>query len=93
MSKFDEATAALDDGDWSAAQVDDQPRKVTVVQSVRMSRELTERLVAEAQRRGVTPSEVIRDLVEAGLNAVDEWVTVRLADVRRVIDALASEAA
>jgi predicted DNA-binding protein len=93
VSKFDEATAALDDRDWSAAQVDDQPRRATVVQSVRMSRELTERLLAEAQRRGVTPSEVIRDLVEAGLNAVDESVTVRLADVRRVIDALASEAA
>jgi predicted DNA-binding protein len=93
MSKFDEANAALQDRDWSGAQVDDRPRTVTVVQSVRMPRELTERLLAEAQRRGVTPSEVIRDLVEAGLNAVDESVTVRLADVRRVIDALAKKAA
>ena len=93
MNKFDEATAALQDRDWSSAQVDDRPRNATVVQSVRMPRELTERLLAEAQRRGVTPSEVIRDLVEAGLNAVDESVTVRLADVRRVIDSLANEAA
>jgi predicted DNA-binding protein len=93
VNKFAEATAALQDRDWSAAQVDDRPRTATVVQSVRMPRELTERLLAEAQWRGVTPSEVIRDLVEAGLNAVDESVTVRLADVRRVIDALANEAA
>jgi predicted DNA-binding protein len=93
VNKFDDATATLQDRDWSSAQVHDRPRNATIVQSVRMPRELTERLLAEAQRRGVTPSEVIRDLVEAGLNAVDESVTVRLADVRRVIDALASEAA
>lgn len=52
-----------------------------------MSRELTERLFAEAERRGVTPSEVIRDLVEAGLSTGDQSATVRLADVHRVIDA------
>jgi hypothetical protein len=56
-----------------------------------MPRELNERLLAEAQRRGVTPSEVIRDLVEAGLTAADESATVRLADVRRVIEALAHQ--
>ncbi len=93
MSKFDDATAALDDRDWSSAQVDDKRRTATVVQSVRMPRELTERLFAEAQRRGVTPSEVIRDLVEAGLSAIDESATVRLADVRRAIEALAHRAA
>jgi predicted DNA-binding protein len=93
VNKFDEATAALQDRDWSAAQVDDRARLATVVQSVRMPHELTERLLAEAQRRGVTPSEVIRDLVETGLNAVDESVTVRLADAGRVIDAHANEAA
>jgi predicted DNA-binding protein len=60
---------------------------------VRFPRELTERLLAEAGRRGVTPSEVIRDLVEAGLSSADESTTVRLADVRRVIDALAQRAA
>ena len=93
MRKFDEAAAALEDRDWSAAQVDDRPRGVSVVQSVRFSRELTERLMAEAGRRGCTPSEVIRDLVEAGLSRVDESATVRLADVRRVIEALAKRAA
>ncbi|MDT5038482.1 MAG: hypothetical protein QOE03_3667 [Micromonosporaceae bacterium] len=93
MSTFDERAAALEDRDWSGAQVEDRPRSVSVVQSVRFSRELTERLMAEAARRGCTPSEVIRDLVEAGLSSIDESATVRLADVRRVIDALVHRAA
>jgi len=93
MSKFDDANAALQNRDWSNAQVEEKPRTVTVVQSVRMPRALNERLLAEAQRRGVTPSEVIRDLVEAGLTATDESATVRLADVRRVIEALAHQVA
>lgn len=93
MSRFDEAAAALDDRDWSGAKADDRPRSASVVQSVRFPRELTERLLAEAERRGVTPSEVIRDLVEQGLSGVDQSATVRLADVHRVIDALAQRAA
>lgn len=94
MAKFEDSDAALDSRDWSTAQVEDRPRGgASVVQSVRFSRELTERLMVEAARRGVTPSEVIRDLVEAGLSKVDESATVRLADVRRVIDALAKRAA
>lgn len=93
MSKHDEAGAALEDRDWSSAQVDDRPRTASVVQSVRFSRDLTERLLTEAERRGATPSEVIRDLVEAGLTAVEQSATVRLADVQRVINALAQHAA
>jgi len=49
--------------------------------------------VVSASRRGCTPSEVIRDLVEAGFAAVDESATVKLADVRRAICALAQRAA
>lgn len=93
MSRFEESAEALESRDWSDAQVEDRPRNVTVVQSVRFSRELTERLMAEAARRGVTPSDVIRDFVEAGLTKVDESATVSLADVRRAIDALAQRAA
>jgi predicted DNA-binding protein len=92
MSKHDEA-AALEDRDWSSAHVDDRPRTASVVQSVRFSRDLTERLLTEAERRGATPSEVIRDLVEAGLATVEQSATVRLADVQRVINALAQHAA
>jgi predicted DNA-binding protein len=93
MSRFDDANAALQSRDWSNAQVDDKPRTASVVQSVRMPRELNERLLAEAHRRGVTPSEVIRDLVDAGLTASEESPTVRLSDVRRAIEALAHQVA
>ena len=93
MSKDEQSAAALESHDWSSADVVDTPRSPSVVQSVRMSRELTERVFAEAQRRGVTPSDVIRDLVEAGLSQVDDSATVRLADVQRVIESLARRAA
>ncbi len=63
MSTFDQATAALDCRDWSGAEIMERP--ATVVQSVRMSRELTEKLFAEAHRRNLTPDELIRDLVDS----------------------------
>ena len=88
MSKVEDSLAALENRDWSKADVDTSARKATVIQSVRMSRQLTERLFAEAERRGTTPSQVIRDLVEAGLTAAEGSETVRVADVHRVIDAL-----
>jgi len=93
MNTFDESTAALESRDWSDATVEQRPRGGSVVQSVRFPRDLTERLMVEAARRGVTPSEVIRGLVEEGLSKVDESATVRLADVHRVIEALAKRAA
>ena len=93
MNKYDESVAALEDRDWSDAQVETRATEPQIVQSVRMPRELTERLYAEAVRRGTTPSQVIRDLVEAGLAEINESTTVRLADVRRAIDSLAAHAA
>jgi predicted DNA-binding protein len=93
MNKYDESVAALEDRDWSDAQVETRATEPQIVQSVRMPRELTERLYAEAARRGTTPSQVIRDLVEAGLAEINESTTVRLADVRRAIDSLAAHAA
>lgn len=93
MSTFDDSAAALEDRHWSGAQVDTRTAEPSIVQSVWMPRDLTERLFAEAALRGTTPSQVIRDLVEAGLNEADESTTVRLADVRRVIESLASRSA
>lgn len=90
-SRTDEALAALENRDWSDAEpVEDRPRKASFVHSTRLSAELTDRLFAEAKRRGTTPSEVIRDLVEAGLAEADQSATVRLADVHRAIDRLAA---
>jgi predicted DNA-binding protein len=93
MTKFDDSVAALEDRDWSGAKAETRSAEPQIVQSVRMPRDLTERLFAEAERRGTTPSQVIRDLVEAGLADVSESTTVRLADVRRAIESLASRAA
>lgn len=98
MSRFDEANAALDSRDWSGAEIDtERPRGASVVHSTRMSRHLTERLFTEAERRGVTPSELIREYVEAGLNAAtgieNETVTIRLADLHRAIDSAVKRAA
>jgi predicted DNA-binding protein len=97
-----QADAALASRDWSGAEVEpDRPRGASVVHSTRMSRELTERLFAEAARRGVTPSELIREYVEAGLDAAADAdadaentvVTVRLADLHRAIDTAVRRAA
>jgi predicted DNA-binding protein len=97
MSKFDGADRALESRDWSGAQVDDRPRTASVVHSTRMSQELTERLFVEAQRRAITPSELIREFLEAGLDAAadadDVTVTVRLADLHRAIDTAVRRAA
>ncbi|MGH3661047.1 MAG: hypothetical protein ACRDTQ_04215 [Micromonosporaceae bacterium] len=95
MSRSDDASAALEDRDWSSATVDHKPRGATVVQSVRMSRDLLDRLYGEADSRGVTPSELIRDLVEVGLSELDEdtTITMRLSDLRRAISKVAHSAA
>jgi predicted DNA-binding protein len=93
MGKVDDALAALENRDWSGAQLESRTTEPQIAVSVRMPRDLTERLFAEAERRGTTPSQVIRDLVEAGLAEIEESATVRLADVRRAIDLLARHAA
>lgn len=93
MGRHDDAAATTGSRDWSGAQAEERPRSASVVQSVRFSRDLTERLLVEAERRGTTPSEVIRDLVEAGLAAVEQSATVRLVDVQRAINALVHRAA
>ena len=64
------------------------PRKVSLVQSVRMNPDLTMRLLKEAERRGVTPSQLIRELVEAGLDETEQSAMVNVVDVHRAIDSL-----
>lgn len=91
----DEALRALKDTDWTSADVDRAPRPVSVVHSVRLPAELSQRVEAEAQRRGTTPSAVIRQLIEAGLNAAagDTTITVRVSDLHRAIDTIIQRAA
>jgi hypothetical protein len=84
----DDAKRELDSADWTGATVDREPRQPTIVHSVRFPNELSARLEAEADRLGLTPSALIRDLVAAALLAAeqDETVTVRVADLHRAID-------
>jgi predicted DNA-binding protein len=86
MSRAD-AERALADTDWTGATVERESRPVSVVHSVRLPVELSERVEAEASRQGVTPSALIRDLVATALaEEQDETVTVRIADLHRAID-------
>jgi hypothetical protein len=87
MSRED-AARALANTDWTDATVEREPRQVSVVPSIRFSAELSKKVEAEADRQGVAPSVLIRDLVAAGLVAAeqDETVTVRIADLHRAID-------
>jgi hypothetical protein len=91
----EEAMEALTQTDWTDATIEREQRPVSIVHSVRFPAELSQRLEAEAQRRGLTPSALVRELVEVGLNAAagDAVVTVRVADLHRAIDVALHRAA
>ena len=93
----DEAMQALASTDWSGAVAQSAERPATVVHSTRLPAALSAQLEAEAARRGVTPSALVREYVEAGLTQLastgDTTVTVRLADLHRAIDQLARDVA
>jgi predicted DNA-binding protein len=91
----DDAIRALDSTDWTGATVETEPRTASFVYSVRIPADLSEDLETEATRRGLTPSGLIRELVTAGLGAVDDnaTVTLRVADLRRAIDTVVMRAA
>jgi hypothetical protein len=93
----DDAMKALASTDWSGATVESPARPPTVVHSARLPVDLSEQLEAEAARRGVKPSALIREYVEAGLTQLsatgDATVTVRLADLHRAIDQIARNVA
>jgi predicted DNA-binding protein len=68
---------------------------VKVALTTRFPREVLERIAAEAQRRGTTPSDVVRDVVDRGLRALEDSpvVTIRLADAHAALDAAIHNAA
>lgn len=81
MTSREDALNALNDRDWTGADVDTgQPSNVTIVVSARLHADLAAELFAEAEARGVKPGVLVRDLVEQGLSAVkaasDEHVMV-----------------
>jgi hypothetical protein len=90
MTSREEALQALESRDLSGAEIDDTSRKVSMVYSVRVDRELAEWIADEAHRRSVSPSLVIRDaLVEAKTaEASDETVTLKLSDLHRAVNRL-----
>ncbi|MET8152021.1 CopG family transcriptional regulator [Actinoplanes sp. NPDC049668] len=87
MNGSDEHAASMDDRDWTTAQPDNRARGVGVVQAVRMSYEMTERLFTLAQQRRISPNELIREIVADYLDSVaDEMITIRRSDLHRAID-------
>jgi len=96
MTSHDDALQALHDRDWmTGAEVEQAPRPAMVVVSVRLPVDLAEWVGEEAQRRGVSPSSAIRDLVEQARRDVgaDETITMRRSDLHRAIDAVVRPAA
>ena len=87
MSRFDDAAASVNDRDWTTAQRDNRPRGGGVVHAVSMSYEMTERLVTLAQRRGISPNDQIREIVEDYLDdGDDDLISIRRSDLHRAID-------
>jgi hypothetical protein len=86
----DEALRSLESRDWSNAVVDNTPASGAMVTlGGRFRPEQADRVMAEAQRRGVPVSEALRDLVDeafaARAAAGEEPVTVRPADLLRAL--------
>lgn len=82
--------------DLTGATVDTQPSQVKIVHSVRLEPATSERLFAEAERREVSPSALLREIVERALTPAPEaeaTVTVRMVDLHRALDAAVRRAA
>jgi hypothetical protein len=86
----DDALLRLEERDWSGGQADTEPGAASIVFSVRLKGELADWVAAEADRRGVNPSVVIRDAVATGraAAAADETITLTRGDLHRLIDGL-----
>jgi hypothetical protein len=76
-------------------QAADRPDNVKVALTTRFPREVLERIAVEAERRGTTPGDVVRDLVDRGLRASEDSpiVSIRLADAHAALDAAIRNAA
>ena len=63
MNREDAIRAATEDTDWSGAEVETTTRKGTMVYSTRLPDDLSRWLEDEADRCGINPSAMIRELV------------------------------
>ena len=89
--------AALDNRDWSGAEVVAERPRAKVVHSVRLPAQWSEALEAEAERRGTTPSRLMQDFIVAGLQrdtaAPDGTVTISRVALHQALDAAIFNAA
>jgi predicted DNA-binding protein len=87
MGRREDALKALNDRDWSGAEVEHNPRPAMTVQSIRLPEHLQQWLEGEANRLGTNPSAVIRGLVERAARPADvgEMVTVRADKLRQKV--------
>ena len=89
--------AALDNRDWSAAEVVTERPRAKVVHSVRLPAQWSEALEAEADRRGTTPSRLMQDFIVAGLQrdaaAPEGTVTISRVALHQALDAAIFNAA
>ncbi|WP_123809784.1 hypothetical protein OG799_27580 [Micromonospora sp. NBC_00898] len=95
MDRDEAMRAAQEPIDWSGAEVETTPRRVTMVYSTRLPDDLSRWLVEEASRRGINPSVMLRELVADGKRAAaeDKIVTFRLSDLHRAINQVADRTA
>ncbi|MDQ0365197.1 hypothetical protein [Catenuloplanes indicus] len=97
MSANSDIQAALDNHDWSDAEVASERPRAKIVHSVRLPAEWSEALEAEADRRGTTPSRLMQDFILTGLQqssaAPEGTVVTTRAALHRALDAALSNAA
>ena len=92
QAAIDSLTGPLD---FTDAVIVTQPRKTTVVYSVRLPGDLATRIAEIAEQRGTTASDTLRDLLVLGLASLDEdrVITVHTADLRRLVEQFVTDSA
>jgi len=97
MTSNSDIQAALDNRDWSDAEIVTERARAKIVHSVRLPAEWSEALEAEADRRGITPSRLMQDYILSGLQHADAapegTVTISRAALHQAIDAALTNAA
>lgn len=101
MKREDAEKAAREPVDWLAeGEVETTARPVRMNYSLRMRKgdeALALWLEEEADRRGVNPSDLVRDLCNDArlrdISGQDRKITVRVSELHRLVDTIAEQAA